>query len=547
VIEYSNFLKYILQNILCFKGEGVIFCMGERDEFLEVMSKSVDKWVRARPEVNVFGSIVGKNPDYVSILYKEKDEAFWTFLNGVEDAVKEKSTNSGYSVRAVIGDEAQGYGQAWSARDGIPRSPALLEKLMDPNLDLAVKSAVSSYLGFISGDIVYEKDLFSRLSSEKVDSCSGKKIRELSVCKNIRKSLADFTREMYEDGVVREADATISTNLSRQRFVDSDGRRIREDLRLGKIYLEGKFAHNNGQVISHLESMVFVDGVNVNELDRIKNNFCATVGELKNAVTPTSDYYPVILSGGAAGTMIHEALGGHLLSGKYIKDGISTVFKGRIGSLVLPEFLSIVDDPRLKGASGSYLFDDEGIASERVVLIENGILRNYLLDRGSAGYFKMRSNGRSRMEWVTGYDGIVAPEPRVSNLSVSSKNCVSEVELEEIAKKSCVELGKECVLYIDSGIGEVNIGTSEFAMVPSRAYKIFPDGRREPAHNFVMVANAYELLGQIAVTGNKYEVGNGTCGSNSGWVPTQNVSPSMFIPQVNIQAIDGVKFKKELL
>ena len=102
-------------------------------------------------------------------------------------------------------------------------------------------------------------------------------------------------------------------------------------------------------------------------------------------------------------------------------------------------------------------------------------------------------------------------------------------------------------MYIDSGNGQVDISSSEFAMTPSRAYKIFPDGRREPAHNFVMVANAYELLGQIAVTGDKYEVGNGTCGSESGGIPTQNIAPSIFVPQVNIQAIDGVKFKKELL
>jgi len=164
----------------------------------------------------------------------------------------------------------------------------------------------------------------------------------------------------------------------------------------------------------------------------------------------------------------------------------------------------------------------------------------------------MSSNGHSRMEWVMGVnqDGemsSISPEPRVGNLSVSSHYNVSNGELEDIAKKYCVENKHEFALYIDSGDGEVDPRTSEFRLVPNKAYKIFPDGKKEFVHNFIVVGNSYELLSQIMVTGGGYEVSHGTCGSTSGGVPTQNIAPSAFLPSVNIQAVDSLKFKKLLI
>lgn len=525
--------------------------MGE-DKFLKVMRENVDKWMKAEPIIDVFGHRISTNPSYISILYKEVNKEFQGFLNGVEDEERNLNSNSGYSIYVGAGDEERGYGGARAARDSIPRDSAQLGNLMQGNLDLATKIAISGYLTFVGMNLVQKKDLFIRFSDEDVNTFLSRKKKKIFVNEEIRTLLKTFTQEMYEKKVVDEASATIYTVDGSKRFVDSEERKIRELNQLGTISFDGKFSHDNGQLLNCCKIMTFSDKVRLNGLEKIMGNFPAVVNELKKAVTPVSRQYPVIFSGASLGTMIHEALGGHLLSGKYIKEGISTTFKDRLNTQVLPEFMTLIDDPRLKGASGYYLFDDEGIASKRTVLIENGILKNYLLDRNSARYFGMKSNGHSRMEWVFDADeeegfSITKPEPRVSNLEIISENCVSDEELEEIVKSYCIEYNEKCALYIESGAGNVNVQTSEFRMFPSSAYKLYSDGTKEPAHNFMIVGNAYELLNQIAITGDKCEVAHGICGSNSGGIPTQERAPKAFIPAVNIQAIDSVKYRKSLL
>lgn len=522
--------------------------MEERDEFLHVMKESVDKWMEAKPEVNIFGNKISTNPNYISILYKERDDTTWTFSNGVEDMVGIEDNNAGYSVRVSVGDNEQGYGTARAARDEVPRSAKVLSEIVDEHLDLSTKIAVSTYLVHVSNNSVYEDRPFDNFSEEDVAVFTGSEPKKISINGSLGEDLKRFTGDVCGKRFVREVEATIGTESGVQRFVDSDGRMIREHNRLGKIYLTGRFRHKSGQELSHLESLTFLDEVNNGELGAVMDDFRLVVDELRGAVTPVSGQYPVIFSAGAVGTMIHEALGGHLLSGRYIRDGISTTFKDRLDTLVLPEFMTVVDNPRLKGASGFYLFDDEGIASKETLLIENGVLRNYLLDRRSAEYFGMKSNGHSRMEWVTsGFGGLIVPEPRVSNLDIRSSDPVSEGELEELAKKHCVDSRSECVIYIDSHVGQVDVQTSEFILYPSKAYKIYPNGKREPAHNFMVIANAYELLSQIVATSDNYEITHGVCGSTSGGIPTQEISPSAFLPRVNIQAIDIIKYKKGLL
>ena len=522
--------------------------MGESDKFLDAMNVSVDKWMGAKPEVNIFGKKISTNPNYISILYKEQNNKEWTFLNGIEDQIGLDNNNAGFSTEVSVGDSEQGYGRARSARDNIPRNAEMLGGLMDSRLDFSTKYAVKAYLTHISDTSVYDGINVSKNSEEDVAVSVDSGLSEISISENLRGELKKFTGDVYKNSLDAEVDATIITSHGVQRFVDSEGRTIRESSKLGKVYFSGAFSHDSGQSLSHLEAMTFLDKVDYKELGSMMDNFCLAVDDLRSAVTPVSGQYPIIFSGSAVGTMIHEALGGHLLSGKYIKDGTSTAFKDRIDTLVLPEFMTVVDDPRMKGASGFYLFDDQGIASKNTILIEDGVLKNYLLDRDSAEYFGLNSNGHSRMEWVLDHEnGIAFPEPRVSNLDIRSNNSVSEGELEEIARKYCRDSGVECALYVESGAGQVDVSTSEFMLQPDRAYKIFPDGRREPVHNFVVVANAYELLSQIAITSDKYEVAHGICGAESGGIPTQERAPSAFIPKVNVQAVDSLKLKKKLL
>ncbi|HIG94127.1 MAG: TldD protein [archaeon GW2011_AR13] len=523
----------------------------KEDKFLKVMEENVDKWLKAQLNINVFGKTLSTTLDYLSILYKEERDELQCFLNGIPDEKPNISFNNGFSIFTLVGDKKQGYGCARSARDSFPKDASLLGKLMQESLDLATKSAISFYLTAVGKNVIYDEDLFVKLSKETPETFLSKSSCSLKVDDSVRKMVKDFTEEMYSSGTVNESDGVIHIVNGSNRFVDSEGRKIRESRKLGTIGLEGKFNHSDGSLLNHFDNYVFTNKVDQEKLKTVMQNFYETVNELKVASVPVSKQYPVIFGGSALGTMIHEALGGHLLSGRYIQNKISTVFKNRIGSLVLPEFMTIIDNPQLKDSFGFYLFDDEGVASKKTVLIKNGVLQNYLLDRGSANYFGMNSNGHSRMEWVCRQSeenpGVIVPEPRVSNLEIISSNCVSEKELDQIVQNHCKKVNEECALYIEAGNGEVDIQTSEFRMFPSKAYKLFPDGKKEPIHNFMIIGNAYELLQQIVVTSNKLATTYGICGSSSGGIQTQEIAPSAFIPTVNIQAIESVKLKKRLI
>ncbi len=191
-----------------------------RDEFLEVMSKSVDKWMLAKPEVNIFGNDIGGDSDYISILYRESDDLHYSFLNGFNDEVMSKSRDSGYSVRVMMGDSEQGYGSARSARGEVPRESALLGKLMDANLDLTIKGAMASYLGIIIGNIVYEKDVFVKLSKDKSEVFFDNN-NKIFVDNHARDAIRNFTGLIYKSGLVGEASAVVKTSFNVKRFVDS--------------------------------------------------------------------------------------------------------------------------------------------------------------------------------------------------------------------------------------------------------------------------------------------------------------------------------------
>ena len=372
----------------------------KEDKFLKVMEENVDKWLKAQLNINVFGKTLSTTLDYLSILYKEERDELQCFLNGIPDEKPNISFNNGFSIFTLVGDKKQGYGCARSARDSFPKDASLLGKLMQESLDLATKSAISFYLTAVGKNVIYDEDLFVKLSKETPETFLSKSSCSLKVDDSVRKMVKDFTEEMYSSGTVNESDGVIHIVNGSNRFVDSEGRKIRESRKLGTIGLEGKFNHSDGSLLNHFDNYVFTNKVDQEKLKTVMQNFYETVNELKVASVPVSKQYPVIFGGSALGTMIHEALGGHLLSGRYIQNKISTVFKNRIGSLVLPEFMTIIDNPQLKDSFGFYLFDDEGVASKKTVLIKNGVLQNYLLDRGSANYFGMNSNGHSRMEWV---------------------------------------------------------------------------------------------------------------------------------------------------
>ena len=156
---------------------------------------------------------------------------------------------------------------------------------------------------------------------------------------------------------------------------------------------------------------------------------------------------PAILSGRAAAVFFHEVLGHRLEGQRQRGDEEGQTFTKDVGKPILPDFLSVVDDPTLTTfgntwLSGSYQYDDEGQKAERVDLIQDGVLKNFLMSRLPIASFAA-SNGHGRAE--TGH----VPTGRQGNLIVTSTKTVSEAELRKELIDEAKKQGKPYGLYFE--------------------------------------------------------------------------------------------------
>jgi predicted Zn-dependent protease len=247
---------------------------------------------------------------------------------------------------------------------------------------------------------------------------------------------------------------------------------------------------------------------------------------------------PAILLPEAAGVFFHEALG-HRLEGERQNDNKEgATFKGQIGKSILPPFISVFDDPsaaKLDGVSlnGHYEFDDEGVASYPVPLVDHGILRNYLKSRtpvkGSPS-----SNGHGRAE------GTLDPIGRMASTIVKSDKAVPLAELKQMLLEEIRRQKKAFGLIIaDISGGQTNTTTYDFQAfkgMPRIVYRVDgKTGEETLVRGVEFVGTPIGSLNRIVAAGNETAVFNGYCGAESGYIPVSTVAPALLISEIELQ------------
>ncbi|SPE19034.1 Peptidase U62 modulator of DNA gyrase [Candidatus Sulfotelmatomonas gaucii] len=247
---------------------------------------------------------------------------------------------------------------------------------------------------------------------------------------------------------------------------------------------------------------------------------------------------PAILSGRAAAVFFHEVLGHRLEGQRQRGDEEGQTFTKDVGKDVLPSFLSVVDDPTQTTfgniwLSGSYQYDDEGQKAERVDLIHDGVLKNFLMSRLPIASFD-ESNGHGRAE--TGH----VPTGRQGNLIVTSTKTVSEADLRKDLIDEAKKQGKPYGLYfedISSGFAVTQRNSPQaFQVIPLVVWRVYVDGRPdELVRGVSIVGTPLAAMKSILATGDKSEVFNGECGAESGTVPVSAVAPAMLLSSLETQ------------
>jgi TldD protein len=247
---------------------------------------------------------------------------------------------------------------------------------------------------------------------------------------------------------------------------------------------------------------------------------------------------PALLTGRATAVFFHEVFG-HRAEGFRQKDiNEGQTFARKVGEEILPKFLSIYDDPteRKLGKDiliGYYPFDDEGTPSERVTLVDHGVLKNFEMSRQPLTGFPV-SNGHGRRQIGA------QPVSRQGNLIVQSNLAVPNAELRKKLIEEIKRQGKPFGLMIDDIAGGFTFtGRGQpqaFQVQPLVVYKVYADGRPDELVRGVdIVGTPLVSLTKIVATGDTMETFNGYCGAESGSVPVSASAPAILITEMEVQ------------
>jgi TldD protein len=223
-----------------------------------------------------------------------------------------------------------------------------------------------------------------------------------------------------------------------------------------------------------------------------------------------------VMSSSAGGTMIHEAVG-HSLEADLVQKGVSQ-YNGKKGQKVASEIITVIDDSTIPGKRGSLVFDDEGTRSQRTVLIENGILKNYMYDRETAMKDKTESTGNGRRESYK-----FKPIPRMRNTMIAP-GFGSAADLIKDTKKG--------IFVVKMGGGQVNTVTGEFVFEVKDGYMIENGIVTSPVRGATLMGTGVEVLNTIDAVCSDLGFDSGTCGKDGQGAPVCDAQPTIRIPRI---------------
>src|SRR5882724_3796625 len=274
------------------------------------------------------------------------------------------------------------------------------------------------------------------------------------------------------------------------------------------------------------------------------------IRHLKAAPVTEPATVPVLLSGRAAAVFFHEVLGHRLEGHRQRDEKEGQTFTKKVGQPVLPDFLSVADDPTQKELNGVelagyYAFDDEGMPGSRVDLIEHGTLKNFLMSRMPINHFA-KSNGHGRAQ------AALMPTGRQGNLMVTSTHMVKDAEMRQQLMDEVKKQGKPYGLYFGDIQGGFTLTTrftpQAFQILPVMVWKVYPDGKPDELVRGVdIVGTPIAALNRIVVTGDTQQVFNGICGAESGSVPVSAAAPSMLFSEIEVQKRGHQRMRPPLL
>ncbi len=373
-----------------------------------------------------------------------------------------------------------------------------------------------------------------------------------------------FDQKLWEDKVRRfgqlfrgnpdilNADVSASGELETRRYVSSDGSAIRISTPLYRLTISASIRASDGEVLPlHRIFMSFTPERIPPEETVLKTikEMLRTLVALQKAPVVEPYTGPAILSGRASAVFFHEIFGHRIERDRLKDDDDAQTFKDKINQPVLPKFLSVYSDPSLQQLRGTdlvgyYAFDDEGVKSSRIAIVENGIFKSFLLSRSPvAGFTKSNAHGRRQQGYQV--------SARQSNLLVEASQAVSRATLKKMLIERLKKSGNPYGLLFDDIEGGFTFTSrtipNAFTVLPTIVYRIYADGHEELVRGLDLIGTPLTAFSRIAAADDSPEVFNGVCGARSGWVPVSASAPGLLIEQIEVQRKEKSEDSKPIL
>lgn len=363
-----------------------------------------------------------------------------------------------------------------------------------------------------------------RLNLMKAESTNNNPIKTY-LSKVDKKEKLDLLKRGYEraksyDEVISQVTTSYLEEEQRILVANTEGL-LAEDTRVRTRYAVQSVASKDGQmqVGSYAPGasmgFEFYDQVNVED-----------VAEEASRIAKTSVYadycpsgvMPVIIDNEFGGVLFHEACG-HALEAEFVSKNTSA-FANKLGQMVASPLVTAIDDGTMKSAWGTLNIDDEGTPTQRNVLIENGILKSYLVDKLNGRRMGTESTGSGRRQSYK-----FAPTSRMNNTYIDA----GDSKLEDMIANT------EYGLYAKKlGGGSVNPATGDFNFAVMEGYIVQNGKILKPVRGATLIGNGVKVLELIDMVGDNLELGQGMCGASSGSIPTNVGQPSIRVKSLTV-------------
>ncbi len=341
--------------------------------------------------------------------------------------------------------------------------------------------------------------------------------------------------------LVYNSSVSFSASAENTYFVNNEGSKLQHGQKYLRIFVRASTKAEDGMELSQFRTFSAATEAGLPSEKELTKEFQKAIDQvLALREAPLVEPYsgPAILMNRAAAVFFHEIFG-HRIEGHRQKDvEEGQTFTKKVGEEILPEFISVHDDPtRAKWGDvdlrGYYRFDDEGAPARDVTLVENGVLKTFLMSRSPVQDFD-KSNGHGRRSPGA---NVVS---RMANTIVSSTKTTSFESLRGMLIEECRKQDKPYGLMFDDITGGFTgtrrSGAQTFKVLPVVVYRVYADGRPDELIRGVdIVGTPLTSFSKIIYTGDDPGVFNGTCGAESGSVPVSGVSPSILVSEIEVE------------